>query len=141
MAGEVLVPLDGSPQSWEALEAAIDLHPTARITLLTVINPIEAGSSHRTVVPGSADGWFDAEQAAAKERFQEAEKKIPSDRALETAVRVGRPSRVIVEFAEETGIDAIVIGSHGRSGISRILLGSVAEKVLRRSPVPVTVVR
>lgn len=141
MADAVLVPFDGSPQSWNALDTAIELHPSATITLLTVIDPIEAGSSHKTVVPGSGGEWFDAEQAAAQERFQEAETKVPSGVRLETAIRVGRPARVIIEHAEDTETDAIVIGSHGRSGITRILLGSVAETVVRRSPVPVTIVR
>jgi len=46
-----------------------------------------------------------------------------------------------VEYAEESDVDHIVIGSHGRSGVSRILLGSVAESVVRRADMPVTVVR
>jgi nucleotide-binding universal stress UspA family protein len=54
---------------------------------------------------------------------------------------VGVPSRAIVEWAEENEVDGVVIGSHGREGVSRVLLGSVAETVVRRSPVPVTVVR
>ncbi|MFW6265865.1 MAG: universal stress protein, partial [Halanaeroarchaeum sp.] len=44
-------------------------------------------------------------------------------------------------YVEETDVDHVVIGSHGRSGVGRILLGSVAERVVRRSPTPVTVVR
>jgi len=54
---------------------------------------------------------------------------------------VGRPTKVIVEYADDHDIDQIVMGSHGRSGMSRILLGSVAEIVVRRASVPVTVVR
>ena len=60
---------------------------------------------------------------------------------LQTAIETGRPSRMIVSYAEENDIDHIVIGSHGRTGASRILLGSVAESVTRRSSVPVTIVR
>jgi len=56
-------------------------------------------------------------------------------------MRVGRPARAIEECAEEAAVDHVVIGSHGRDGIARILLGSVAETVVRRSPVPVTAVR
>ena len=60
---------------------------------------------------------------------------------VETAIEVGRPAATIVEEARERDVDHIVVGSHGRTGASRILLGSVAETVARRSPVPVTIVR
>lgn len=63
------------------------------------------------------------------------------DVEIDTRTTVGDPSREIVAFAEEHGVDQLVIGSHGRSPMSRILLGSVAETVTRRAPVPVTVVR
>ena len=62
-------------------------------------------------------------------------------RDLETAVVTGEPDHRIVAQAEDESVDLIVIGSHGREDISRLLLGSVAEKVVRRSPVPVLVVR
>jgi nucleotide-binding universal stress UspA family protein len=56
-------------------------------------------------------------------------------------VVVGRPAREIVDYADENDIDHVVMGSHGRSGVSRIVLGSVAENVVRKSSVPVTVAR
>ena len=59
---------------------------------------------------------------------------------LERAVEGGKPTRVIVDYAEDEFIDHVVMGSHGRQGVSR-LLGSVAKTVVRRSPVPVTVTR
>ncbi len=61
--------------------------------------------------------------------------------SVERVIEVGRPTKVIVEYADEHDINQIVMGSHGRSGMSRILLGSVAEIVVRRASVPVTVVR
>jgi len=60
---------------------------------------------------------------------------------IETAVVVGRPAREIVRYADDHDIDQIVMGSHGRDRASRVLLGSVAETVARRAPVPVTIVR
>lgn len=60
---------------------------------------------------------------------------------IETKLETGPPSQTINEYAEDHDIDHIVMGSHGRSGVSRILLGSVAESVVRRSPVPVTIIR
>jgi nucleotide-binding universal stress UspA family protein len=63
------------------------------------------------------------------------------DREVETASEVGKSADEILEYAETHGIDVLVIGSHGRSGVSRMLLGSVAETVMRRASSPVTVVR
>jgi nucleotide-binding universal stress UspA family protein len=56
-------------------------------------------------------------------------------------VRIGTPFLEIVRYAKETGIDLIVIGTHGRSGLAHVLLGSTAEKVVRKSPCPVLTVR
>jgi nucleotide-binding universal stress UspA family protein len=52
-----------------------------------------------------------------------------------------RPARAIVDYAEEHDVAHTVVGSHGRTGVTRVLLGSVAENVMRRAPCPVTVVR
>jgi nucleotide-binding universal stress UspA family protein len=60
---------------------------------------------------------------------------------VETELMRGRPDRAIVKRAEDGEFDLVVLGSHGRDGVARVLLGSVAEKVVRRSPVPVLVVR
>ena len=59
----------------------------------------------------------------------------------ETAVATGKPARLIVDYAEEHDVDHIVLGSHGRRGLARVLIGSVAETVVRRSPASVTVIR
>ena len=142
MADHALVPLDGSPQSWAALEHALEEHADARISLLSVINPMEAGYSAETALPSAAEEWYESAKAAVRQRFDEAaELAAEHGVGIHTDVEVGRPSRVIVEYAEEHDVDVIVMGSHGRKGVSRILLGSVAETVVRRSPVPVTVVR
>jgi nucleotide-binding universal stress UspA family protein len=62
-------------------------------------------------------------------------------REVETAVGFGSPARTILDYVDEHGVDHVVMGSHGRSGISRLLVGSVAETVVRRAPCPVTIVR
>jgi nucleotide-binding universal stress UspA family protein len=67
--------------------------------------------------------------------------EVTHGRALATETAVGSPTREILSYADRNDIDQIVIGSHGRSGVTRVLLGSVAEAVVRRAPVPVTVVR
>ncbi len=139
MADNVLVPLDGSEQSWTAFEHALSEFPEATITLINIVDPIEAGYSSEATAVGYAEEWFEQAKENAEELFEEARGR--TDHEVETTVEVGRPARTIVDYAEEEGFDQIVMGSHGRSGVSRILLGSVAETVVRRSPVPVTVVR
>lgn len=142
MAAHVLVPLDDSPQSMEAVSHAIETFPDATVTLLTVIDPIEAGYRAEAVLPSYSEEWYQNRKEAAEERFEAARELVAeADVDVETAIEVGRPARVIVEYVEDEPIDHVVMGSHGRSGVVRVLLGSVAETVVRRSPVPVTVVR
>lgn len=137
---KILVPIDGSEQAWEALDYAADEFPSATIVLVHVIDPVEAGYSTTATMAGYSEAWYEQAQERAEDLFERAEEEL-SDQATESYTEVGRPSRVIVESIEEHDIDQIVMGSHGRSGVSRILLGSVAETVVRRSPVPVTIVR
>jgi len=138
----VLVALDDSSQAVTALEYALDHHPDDRITVVSVMNPIEAGYSAEAALPSGGNQWFESEKAAAEERFEEARDVAAEYGAeLSTAIEIGQPARTIVRFAEENDVDHVVMGSHGRSGVARVLLGSVAESVVRRSPVPVTVVR
>lgn len=136
----VLVPLDGSDPSWTALEYALEQHRDEDIIVMHVVNPV-AGLY-------SGEGFSDYEQliSAGEERaerlFDEArETATEASVAIDTETRIGNPTEMILECVEDLDIDQIVIGSHGRSGVSRVLLGSVAEAVIRRSSVPVTIVR
>jgi nucleotide-binding universal stress UspA family protein len=146
MGMHVLVPLDGSPQSWEALDHAIENYNGETITALHVVDPMEGVYSDY-----GGSGYYDAQMhERAVERGEELGEEA-RDRAddagildttvLETAVETGPPARTILEYVDENEVDHIVMGSHGRSGVARILLGSVAETVTRRAPVPVTIVR
>ncbi len=136
----VLVPLDGSDPSWTALDYALEQHPNEDVVVMHVVNPV-AGLY-------SGEGFSDYEQliSAGEERaerlFDEArETATEASVAIDTETRIGNPTEMILECVEDLDIDQIVIGSHGRSGVSRVLLGSVAEAVIRRSSVPVTIVR
>lgn len=139
MPKHILVPVDGSPQSTKAVEFVVDEWPDAELTLLNVINPVEAGYSPTAGVPSGAEEWYEGAKADSKEVLSTA---TPDSMAtIHTKTEVGRPAQTIVEVAEDSDIDHIVMGSHGRTGVSRILLGSVTEAVIRNSTVPVTVVR
>lgn len=142
MDQRVLVPIDESDRSSAALEYALEEHPEASVTVLHVIDPRD----FRTY--GGVEGWVDVEQIADQQRdharrLVENARERATDRGITvtTEVLTGKPARSIVEYVGENDIDHVVIGSHGRSGVSRVLLGSVAETVVRRSPVPVTVIR
>ncbi|RXK47029.1 universal stress protein [Halorientalis pallida] len=128
MPRKVLVPTDGSPLSKDALEHAIATFPDGEITLIHVTNPRYTDPADDELRP---DRIF-AELLDVAERH---------DIEVKTETCVGHPSREIVTASEEHDVDEIVIGSHGRERSARILLGSVAEQVLRRAPVPVTIVR
>ena len=123
-----------------ALEHALKSHLDADITVLYVADSVDAGSY--TELTGNPSEHDDRYREDAEAVFAEADALAGEhDRTVTTELSVGKPARTIIEFAEMGNIDHIVIGSHGRSGASRILLGSVAERVVRRAPVPVTVVR
>jgi len=128
MPRDVLIPTDGSPLSAAALEQAITTFPDGDITLIYVHDPRYTVRDNDELRP---------------ERVFATLLDIAERHAIEidTEVRVGHPSREIVRFSEQADVDEIMIGSHGRERLSRILLGSVAEGVLRRAPVPVTIVR
>ena len=140
----VLVPVDGSPQSNAALDHALATFPDAEIVALTAVDPVAAGYA---AAPGPDAAsypaeWIEQANDRADNVLDEAvERAADAGREIETVRVTDRPARAIVDYADEEAIDQIVIGSHGRTGVSRILLGSVAEKVVRRAPCPVTVVR
>ena len=147
MPRHVLVPLDGSPQSRHALRFVVDEWSDARVTLLHVINPVQAGYS-AGVLPSGSEEWYQEAKADAGEILAEGRELLTADGVeadttgdIETQIEIGRPAATIVETSRDLGVDHVVVGSHGRRGVSRLVLGSVAEHVARRSPVPVTIVR
>jgi nucleotide-binding universal stress UspA family protein len=142
MTKRILVPVDGSEQARTAFQFAAEEFPEATLVLLNVINPAEAGYSAQASLPSFSEEWYEQQTEAAEAIFDTlVEEADAEDRDVERAVEVGRPTTVIVEYAADNDVDHIVMGSHGRSGVSRILLGSVAETVVRRADVPVTVAR
>lgn len=148
MAGtitRILVATDFSPQSEATLNYAKALagQVGASLHLVHVLEDPYATSAYATEVygylpPGLKESW----QKDADKRL--AELLPPKERTrLEgtSSVIFGRPATAIVEYAEQEGIDLIVMGTHGRSGVAHLLLGSVAERVVRTSQCPVLTVR
>jgi nucleotide-binding universal stress UspA family protein len=141
MTRRVLVPIDGSPNADAALEYACTALADSEITALFVLDPF-GYYEERDGFPDRLDDWYANLEKRAERLFEEATERASEHGVeIDTATEQGRPDRAIVAHAANNGFDAIVIGAHGRQGVASVLLGSVAEKVTRRSPVPVTVVR
>ncbi|WP_254522012.1 universal stress protein [Natrinema caseinilyticum] len=136
----VLVAYDASEPAQKAVEHAFTTYPDHEIVLLRVIEAADGAPSASVKI--AQDMIREREEEVAEE-FPDETWEIVGDPDLEfrTELVAGNPSREIVSYAADNDIDHIIVGSHGRSGLSRVLLGSVAEKVVRRSPVPVTVMR
>ena len=141
MAVNVLVAFDGSTLAERALTYAIENFSDATITTIYVINPIDSVIDVESGGLPVAEDWYDtAKERATMIHTTAADIAEEHDIDLETVTEVGRPARVILEYADDHDIDQIVMGSHGRSGIERTLLGSVAETVTRRARIPVTII-
>lgn len=139
MTTRVLVPIDGSPQANDAIALAADLFPQSEITLLHVADPAERNETNAERETGQQ---LETEHERATRLFEVAKADLEgTDVTVETAVVTGSPWREIVAYVDDHGIDHVLMGSHGRDGASRFLLGSVAELVVRRSSAPVTVVK
>lgn len=148
MTESVLVPIDGSRPSLSALRHALERYPEADITVLHVEDLFEPGygpfadaEPDYEPVPGSAS-WYDHVDETAGQVFEEARVIAEGyDRTVDTATEIGDPKRIVLAFANEEDVDQVVLGAHGRTDGDGPLLGTVAEFVVRRAPVAVTVVR
>lgn len=136
MIRTILVPLDGSPQAESVLPAACRLARAAHATLL-LIRVAQAG-------PSFIDGAYaEIEAVTVARRYLDRVAQNLSARGLvvRTDVFVHDPANAIATAALVHGADLIAMCTHGRSGLGRLLLGSVAEAVLHESDVPVLLVR
>ncbi|WP_226042744.1 universal stress protein [Natrinema sp. DC36] len=130
----VLVPMDDSEPARAALEYTLAVF-SAEVTVVHAVDDLEAAYAGRAQVTSDGDDadkpdfFADVSEIAAKH-----------DRSVGTVVIEGTSADAILEYADANDIDQIVMGSEGRSGVSRMLLGSVAEAVTRRATVPVTIV-
>jgi nucleotide-binding universal stress UspA family protein len=131
----ILVGVDGSAESRKAVALAVDLaeRTNAQIILANAVPPSPIPAR---VLPGYS--WWEEAANAWGERVVRAEAASLS-RPCETVVRFARPSIMLCSIAEERDVDLIVVGHRGRGTTARLLLGSVADEVLRTSQRPVLV--
>ncbi|MBA3865784.1 MAG: universal stress protein [Solirubrobacterales bacterium] len=132
----ILVALDGSPDADAALEHAVELarDQHALITQLTVAPPVPTPVGAAASAPPDA---IDAHTAL----MREATNSIPADIGVTTRLERGNPAETILRLTREEDHDLVVMGSHGHSRVHRALLGSVSERVLQASRVPVLLMR
>lgn len=137
----ILVATDFAESAEQALDYATELARTqaAELVLLHVyVEPPpypEVASAQVATIYEEQRRWV---ETALEERGRRARGAGLLARSL---VRTGSPAAVIARTAEEEGADMVVVGTHGRSGLDRLLLGSVAERVVRLAPCPVLVVK
>jgi nucleotide-binding universal stress UspA family protein len=141
-AKHILVPIDFSPDADQALEYAIELGQKlqARLTLLHVIHltPLTMGDSV-TAFPGN---FLEAIETDAEQLINASLGRLHhAGLAGETVIVHGVPFQSIIDTAKDKGADLIVMGTHGRTGLTHVLMGSVAERVVRLAPCPVLVTR
>lgn len=140
MYDDMLLPTDGSEGTSVATEHAGTLAAAfdATVHVLSV-----ADERNRFETPAGGIGleaWREQEHERAEDAIGETVTQLPDGVATERVVREGIPQDEIVDYAEDAGVDVVVMGTHGRTGLDHYLIGSVTERVVRASPVPVVTV-
>ncbi len=131
----ILVPIDGSSQSLEALSYATAIFPDATVTLIHVIDPTYEWEDG----PGPANQWQQRAHRVATDLLAESRATIDASvDDVETHIGWGEPFREILRFAAANPIDHIVLGRKGTTAARGLTLGGVAEAIMKRAPVPVT---
>lgn len=139
MGSHVLVAFDDSEPAQRALEHAIENFPETDITVLTVIGEVGSVNDSEDVCWEDDDGAF---AELAEERLTLAEDIADAHGvSIRTECVVGPPCEKILEYAEATDVDHIVMGSRSRTGLLRLIVGSVSENVAREVSPPVTTVQ
>lgn len=133
----IVAPIDFSERSLEAIEVALEIAGSEGTVFAVHVLP-EIGPTDPGVV------WHPVDDEARRRNAREAlGKKLadPRFQPVRCEVRVGDAGHELAHFAQESGADLVVISSHGRTGFKRLLIGSVAERVVRLCHCPVLVLR
>ena len=133
----VVVPVDFSDESFAAVEQALNfVDSPRRIHVIHVLPDLVSGE------PGMV--WGTVDEDSRREHAKTALREKLSDarfEGIDVIVGFGDPAHEVADYAKSTSADLIVLPSHGRTGIARFLIGSVAERVVRLAPCSVVVLR
>ena len=137
----ILVPVDFSECSKKALQYAMPLAKEhgAALTLLYIVPPIYTVGEYGGMEYPQLQAEMQASGRQALEKLNDME--VHGQVPTEIVIRLGAPANEIIETARTLESDLIVLSTHGRTGLKHLLLGSVAEHVVRRAPCPVLIVR
>ena len=139
----ILVPVDYSEPSRRALELALSLDETAQVTVVHAWDrPAYVGEEVVAHPDGSRRSLSELIRENAERDMTEflAQVKAPPGKTFKHQLITGDPVSAIIAEATKPGYDVLVVGTHGRTGMTKLLLGSVTEKLIRLSPIPVLTV-
>jgi nucleotide-binding universal stress UspA family protein len=138
----IVVPTDFSASARKALEVARDVASAAGPAHLTLVHAYSPPVDIEALAPAMVDDYLKRLSDRATEELAKALDTVEkAGISTEYFALRGNPSTVVTELAEEKNADLIVMGTHGRTGIARAALGSVAERVVRTARCPVLTVR
>lgn len=142
MYERILIPLDGSPTAEGILPFASQIAGPldSEVVLLLVVEPAPQSAALAAGIV-DADALLIREKEAGRYLQEIAEGLVAKGVKVRHLVRKGQAAQTIVETATEVGADLIAMTTHGRSGLGRLLFGSVAETVLRSAQIPVLLMR
>lgn len=140
MYDRLLVPTDGSPESFEAVDEAVSLAAAvgADLAALFVVDTRD----YSTLPEGKWLSLADELEREGERALETVERRADAAGvSVSTAIVSGIPHEAILQHAADTEADVVVMSTHGRTGIDRFLLGSVTEKVIRSTDLPILVIR
>ncbi|MGI9423662.1 MAG: universal stress protein [Hyphomicrobiaceae bacterium] len=145
MYTHLLIAIDGSEPAYTALEQGVALAQklAAKVTIVTVTEPWHAAVAGDAAIGFPVDEYEQSNTSWASGVLSRAEKMATQAGVEPETVHVpdSYPADGIIEAADEHGCDLIVMGSHGRRGLTKLLLGSQANNVVTQSPLPVLICR
>ena len=140
---KILVPIDFSQHSTEALARARDIATrfNSELHLITVVEPWPPAVSVTAELYPLYHDYVVQAQAKATAQLKDLAATVAGSTLVQYATRAGHIQQEIVKYIEDNSIDLVVLGTHGRTGLSHWFMGSVAEKVARFAPCSVLIAR
>jgi nucleotide-binding universal stress UspA family protein len=139
---KILVPIDGSPLSHDALAHALGLIDAGLRAELVLANVQEPANLYELVTAPDPDTLDEVARGAGEHLLAPAMTQAQAAGvSIDQEVASGDPARMLIEIAERHGCALIVMGAHGKGAVRSALMGSVSQEVVRLSPVPVTLVK
>ena len=146
MYQHIMVPLDGSELAEcvlphvEAIAAGCNV---TRVTLIMVVRPLHMYGGAETRISPEERKHLEEDSLQVATAYLEEKAQMLRDKGVVAEVKVllGNVHDQLIDYISENGVDLIIIATHGRSGVSRLFLGSVADRLLRHAPAPVLMVR